>query len=771
MGKNNRQRRKEKLKRNAKKRTVKKNKRKLKNNDGFVVTQIENPFVGISLDDRKKIISEVQEAALDQYTNALSELEKISKECNPLLLLSFLSNYYLMGGVSENGISSFQKEEQVNQADIELFQAIVLQQDPKYIKFDIPTRPEINQNLVDTLGKLSTASHHKNMKAEFLDLGEKENAVKLVQEFVKAHTQTVRNWGSFDQVKTISGELYSVFDTLLLAEYGFESSDVIELFDYLIKIVEDRASHRFQNLQNLAKIKDKKHLIEKYLKLIGNDIKQEEITDYLNKVPKEDVFFHILAHYDLLLLENYVFELDDIVTDTDIDIDRVKEIIKQFSYSFGGLKGFKSEYLFLGNPIWTKPIILLGEKSIFCPIPQLFFSFIIKAFDSLIEKIDAEKLSGVKADYLEKKVEEIVKRRFPETNTIQSLKWKHDGKEFETDLITFIDSYAIIFEVKSGKITDEALRGAEERLKRKVNELLVEPNIQSKRLKDKLEFLIENPGHEDKIRDKLPVDLNKIKKVLRVSVALEYFASLQSNVMELETTGWIPSDYTPCPTMNISDFETLFDIFDHPVQIINYLEQREEIEGKIKYQGDELDLIGVYLDTHFNFSGIDPNMLLNISHMSTKLDHYYQAKEAGVSLEKPKPKMNRYFEKVIEQVESREIEGWTQIGSIIYRLFPEDQTKIINLLNKLKGNVRKNWMKPGHENILVYIPPLSSKYAFSFVVFCDENKEKRHDFLDEAIVEGLKADHVEHCLGIGINIDRNDLPYTLIGVAHKDENI
>lgn len=771
MGKNNRQRRKAKLKRKEQKRALKNNKRKLKNNDGFVIHQIPNPFSDISAEDRKRIIAEIQKSGLEQYKNSLSELEKISKEHNPLQLLSFVSNYYLMAGVGEEGVLPFQKDEQIHQADIELFQAIVLQQNPKQIKFDNPPGPGVNQSLVDTLSKLSTASHHKNMQADFLDLGEQEGASKMVQEYIKAHTQTVRNWGSFNQVKTISGELYRTFDPLFLAEYGFESSDVIELFNYFIKKVEDRASDRFQNLKSLAKIKDKKDLIEQYLILIDNlNTQKKEMSDYLNKFSKKDVLFHILAHYDLYLLEHYIFELDETAIDTDIDIERIVAIIKQFSYSFGGLEGFNTEYLFLGNPIWTKPIISLGGKSIFCPIPQLFFSFIIRAFDNLIEKIDAKKLSDVKADYLESKVEEIVKRRFPRTNTKQSLKWKFDEKEYETDLITFIDSYAIIFEAKSGKITDEALRGAESRLKRKVNELLVEPNIQSKRLKDKLEFLIENPDHVDEIRKKLPVDLNKITKVLRVSVTLEYFASLQSNIMELEKTGWIPDDYEPCPTMNIADFETLFDIFDHPVQIINYLEQREEIEGKIKYKGDELDLIGVYLDTHFNFSDIDPNMSLTISGMSEKIDQYYQAKEVGLTPEKPKPKMNKYFEKVIEQVESRKIDGWTQIGSIIYRLFPEDQNKIINLLNKLKKNVRKSWMKPGHENTIVYVPPLSSKYAFSFVIFCDENKEKRQDFLEEAIANGLEAEHVEHCLGIGINIDRNDLPYALIGVANKDEN-
>ena len=108
---------------------------------------------------------------------------------------------------------------------------------------------------------------------------------------------------------------------------------------------------------------------------------------------------------------------------------------------------------------------------------------------------------------MEEKVVEIIKRRFPESNTVSGVKWKFKGTEYETDLITFLDSHALIVEAKSGKISDPALRGAPARLKKHIEEILVAPNIQSKRLKEKLEELIDNPEMLDELRKKLPVDL------------------------------------------------------------------------------------------------------------------------------------------------------------------------------------------------------------------------------------------------------------------------
>lgn len=570
-------------------------------------------------------------------------------------------------------------------------------------------------------------------------------------------------------------------DDFLLEKYKFTASNLIDFFNYLVKLTEKRNTITFNIFRELKKIEKINDLVYKYHEFINsNKSEAEGLINLLNNnniSNQEEVLMITYSYHTVKYLpNNYIFNYLEMAKDLKIDENIIESIVENFLYIFGDLKDFKTEHIFLANPIWTKPIILISENEFFCPMPQLFFSFILKSFDNLIENVPNNKLSETKADYLEYKIEEIVKTKFPDENTIKSLKWRafEDGKEkeFETDLITFIDNYVIIFEAKSGRIDESSLRGATKRLERDIKNLLIAPNIQSKKLKEKLEYLINNPHVKDELRKILPMDLNKINKVLRVSVTLEYFASLQSNIYELKETGWIPENYSPCPTMNISDFETLFDIFETPTQIINYLEVREELEATIRYEGDELDLIAVYMENHLNLADINPEMFLRIRGMSKKIDDYYQLKEHNPKIEKPKPKMNKYFEKVLTQIEKRKPDGWVQLGSIIYRLYlyPDDQLKIVNFLKKIKNNVRKNWRIKGHHNIINYVPPQSSNYAFTFVVFCDKNKEKRHEFLDEAIAIGLEAEHVEYCIGIGINIDRNDMPYTIIAMSQKEDN-
>ena len=481
--------------------------------------------------------------------------------------------------------------------------------------------------------------------------------------------------------------------------------------------------------------------------------------------PVKSIFKALWSYYDLRLYENFIFYPNNIGNALGISEHIVSAILDRFSYQIGDLTEFNTEHIFLANPIWDKPVIKLTEKSYFCPIPQLLFSFVLKSFDKIIEELDKKTLHDRRANYLEEKVEEIIKRRFPEANIVKGIKWKQGDTEYETDLITFIDSYVIVVEAKSGKITDSARRGSKDRLKKYITDILVEPNVQSKRLRDKLLKLIENPSLVDELREKLPVGLDKIHKVLRISVTLENFASLQANISSLESTGWIPKDFEPCPTMNLANFETIFDVLEHPVQIIHYLERRAEMEGSMKYFGDELDLLGWYISTLFNFGNLqEENAQLLISGMSSPLDKYFESKDHGVVLPKPKPKMSTLFAGILEQLEQRHSHRWTEMGIILHRFSPDDQNKIIRKIKVLEKIVQSSWMIEGHNNVLVYNPPRSSEYALCYVLCKNGNYERRYEFVDNAAQHGLKPDHVKLCLIIVKNMD-SDFIYDLIGLV------
>lgn len=766
MGRNNRQRRAKKQAQNKKRQKIRNKKDYKDKSIGPVFQVMPNPLAGLSDKERKQVIKEIADNSERVYQESLSKIKEIFSKYDPFILLSILASYGLTVPVGDKGITRKDSEFTIKQAHIELCQAFSLQIRPSDLKGE-PFGPDVVQVLWDALPDLLEAYSNRKL-AELNDhASDDEKAVKYIQQSIRANTQMVRNWGYFSQVINISREIYEPFNKQLKDKLGFTGSEIFELFKYLINEIEGRNSRRYQELAQLYQIKDKKQLVIKYYELIGQ--KKEDAKSFIDgvgidSIGRKKLFFMLMSHYDLRLPDNYTFNLEEIINSTRIEEPVAKKILEEFSYSLGDLEEYETEYIYLSNPVWLQPLIRLGKDKYFCAIPQLFFSFVMPSLERLIENVDKKELSERRACYLENKVSEIIRRRFPKSNTVSGIKWMYDGAEYETDLITFIDSHALIVEAKSGKITEPALRGAPDRLKRHVKEILVDPNIQSKRFKERLLELIANPGIDDDLRDRLPVDINTIQKVIRVSVSLDDFAMLQANVSQLKATGWLPDNFEPCPTMNLADFETLFDFLNHPVQIIHYLERRQELEREVGFMGDELDLMGLYIDTLFNVGHVEPGVDFIISEMSAPLDAYYNSRDAGIDIPKPKPKISPLFSEIFNQLEQRMTPRWTEIGVFLNRFSPDDQYKLTKMITKLKNNVQKNWHLEGHKNMAVFVPPKASEYALVYLVYNNNNAHRRNEFIDVAARYGLEPEHVRQCLVIARNIDKEDFVYHFIGL-------
>ncbi len=65
----------------------------------------------------------------------------------------------------------------------------------------------------------------------------------------------------------------------------------------------------------------------------------------------------------------------------------VKASLGNFSLSYGDLSEFEFDHLFLGNPVWEKPLVLDRNGNFRCYMPQLFFGFSFHILDSILANI------------------------------------------------------------------------------------------------------------------------------------------------------------------------------------------------------------------------------------------------------------------------------------------------------------------------------------------------------------------------------------------------
>lgn len=732
----------------------------------FRMDTLTNPFAHLNQAEREEMAQRIEVNNEKLYQDSLQRAKEIIQLYDPLILISSLAFYELTTSVGNKGVQTKDSNYKIYQPHIEILQGLILQNSPDNLK-KLPLRSDIAQDIRDSLTNLMSAHSFRGMSQTTESRDLQEGEIKLLQQWVRSHTEMVRNWGYFSQVERISQEIYECFDDSLLQVCGFKASSVIKLFKALLNEMESASQNRFQDISKLYRIKNKTQFIIKYHELINQS--EEQAKEFIQAsdikaISHKQLFFMALSHYDLRLPENYKFTSDNLATKLGLSNAEVTRILDKFSYKVGDLESYKTEHIFLSNPTWLRPIIKLDSKKYFCALPQVFFSFIFPSLDRLFEDIDKEKLSKRKADYLENKISEVVKRRFPDSNTVSGIKWKIGNAQYETDLLTVIDSHILIVEAKSGRVTEPARRGAPSRLRKNIEDLIISPNVQSKRLKERLEELISNPEINDDLRDQLPVDLSNIHQIIRVSVSLENLSSIQANMARWRKVGWLPDDFEPCPTITLADFETLFDFLEHSVQIIHYLQRRQELEESLNYVGDELDLMGLYIETLFNLGECEAEENLIISEMSFPLDRYYNSKDAGVEIPKPKPKISPLFSRIFNQLESRLTPRWTEIGVILNMFSPYDQQRLTKMIWKIERTVRKYWKEEDHKNTAVIVPSKPSQYALCYIIFNNHNESERDSYVQHSAALAFENEHVTRCLVIAKNMDKNDLAYHFIGL-------
>lgn len=772
MGKKNRQRRRSKLQRTQKK--TKQQILALRQRAQSSTTHaprldvLPNPFFGMSSDDMAAARVEMATNANTAYVESLARIKELLSQADPKLMISMLASRHLWAGVTDAGVATPNlTSTSISQAHVEYFQALALSI-PAESQSLMPIRPEHYQILVDSLAELFQTQAYRGI--DQVNDDEAQNELLFVQHLVRTHTRVVRNWGYHKQVKRIAKDIYDIFDAQDDDVIRYAPSDVIRLFTYLLDAAEDRATQRMISMRDVCKAETTEDLLTRYYSLIGQPVEtRQEFEKYLDQMglTMDEQKNVLMTHSDLIYYKNHSFNPSDIATELKLDPSLVTAIFDDFAMVEGELSSYEIEHFHLNNPVWMKPIIRVNSDDYFCALPQTYFSNIFPAIDRVFKPILGQRLSVRRASYLEDALADIVETRFQEGELQRGLQWYDNGRQYETDLVLFVDTYAVVIEAKSGSVSQSALRGAPDRMRRHIQELMIAPNEQSMRFKSKLLRMQLGTEVDDQLSAALAVPVTSLTQIVRVSVTLDDFATVQANLKALEPTGWIPDDYEPCPTMCLADFETLFDLLENPVNIIHYLHTRQEIEQRLAYQGDELDLIGFYLDTLFDIGNLEDNATLILSGQSAPLDKYYTSQDANVEIRKPAPRMSSLFKKILRQIRSRKFAGWMETSVILCRFSPELQSGLERDIRQCVRNVRRQPLADNLHNQIVILPGEHSTHALCISIHSERNAHLRDQYFNAACQHGFEPEHVQRSIVICINCDEPSHVYDRIAVVPR----
>nr|WP_319372524.1 hypothetical protein [uncultured Methanobacterium sp.] len=337
--------------------------------------------------------------------------------------------------------------------------------------------------------------------------------------------------------------------------------------------------------------------------------------------------------------------------------------------------------------------------------------------------------------------------------------------EGENDLLVLIDSYAIIVEAKSGKISDSARRGSFKRLQREIKKLIVEPSKQAMKFAEYIENNKNKVEFTNKNDEKICVDFSKIKNILTLGITFDLFAYLASKIPLLAEIGLTKGDVILTPNMSLADLEIFFDLLETDSEKIHYLIKRYHLEKEINYVADELDLLAFYLQTGFNFGDTDFNStFVQLYGVSEEiLDSYLVTKHLEEQNPKPLPSRTQWWQDIIGKIDDLKPLGSMEVSLPLLNVSYEDQKAFEKKVKEVKSIVEKEWKQKNHTNyVSFYNKPaeeLIIGYCYNNISIAERDKMMSLISRNEMEKFGITKSTI-----IGIDVYNKIYPYGSIGI-------
>jgi hypothetical protein len=723
--------------------------------------------------DHEAFKSAVMDAARERVAGlgaAFSGLQQIFREHHAEGVLATMACYALQRGIDQAGVVRAAAKG-LEQHHIELLQAIMLTVPGEELGWR-PSMPQVIQRIWDELPPLSeTFLAQRLLAGENVD--PQERTVLSLQERIRLHTQGVRNWGYFGEVVSISQELYGPADKALSDRLGFGGTDVILVARSLVTEFEQRMGRHFNVLKRVVAGGTAKAMVENYYKacpdLRGSAADLDEIIG-AGATP-ENMLAMIMAHLDLRLPGVVTYRPEDLTDRSGLSSDRIRAVLQSLALKPGALATTKPEHLFLANPIWLAPAIEVRDGFL-VPMPQAIFSHIHGIMRRLAEEAGAtDALDRARNRYLEDTLEKTLRSALPGASVAANLSWKLGDQQFETDALAVLDRTVVIAEAKAHRLTPQGLRGAPDRVRRHIRDLIVDPSIQSQRLASLIEDARKGDAAADAVVRPLGINPTKADKVIRISVSLDDFSVLSSAEGDLREAGWVEDQIDLAPMINIADLKVIGDILDGPIEFLHYLAERGPFQKAYDLFGDELDFLGLYLGTGFAIGKLPENTRFAPSGMSKAIDRYYDAKDAGIAVTKPRMQLAPYFRSLLARLAETRQDGWTSVGMhVLGAASPDEQKEVVRRLNKARGEVRRRTAKREGGAVFTIVPGAERKASVAFYVHSHADAEALRRGMMAAADEAFSGSRSDDCVVIGRHIDDWDRPYQAVALVGRRED-
>lgn len=533
-------------------------------------------------------------------------------------------------------------------------------------------------------------------------------------------------------------EVYGKLDEYYNSKVGFTIDEAIEYCFLIGKIIKDAFNRKViqvldEHSNELGQITTDDFLI--YYNVNDGTIDPKK-GSVLKKVIEECVS------------ELFVLDVNEAKTHG-VDVDKFQKFLDVISCEFGEqFPGFTEPID--DNLFHLKPIIHIQESVYLCPLTEILASNLPLIFDTIISKEKQTKIwhkyEKAKSKFVEEKVSFCLSRIFPEKHILQNLVYQHEGKIYEIDTMVYYDNKIILFESKSGHVTNEAKRGSIKELKSSLYKITEHAYKQGKRVKEYVQNT-DLPTFLDK-KNRQSIQIQKDHKIdfLVVNVTLEGLAVLATNLTKLRALDLFNGEYPW--SVSVFHLDTITQLIPSPSIFIHYIEQRLFTQDQeVFFTLDEITLLGLYLEIgiiHQLKQNEMPRPIMFFMEWRKPIDDYFEKNE-----NKPEIQRNPTILKLVDFLERTASIGFTEVTSILLNM-SSDITELIekNMDDAIKRAREKNYSTDF--SIVAPNPGLGISFMTS------DKLEGLHDKLFHYCRLKKYDQKIDRWIGIGKNINDNE---------------
>jgi len=399
------------------------------------------------------------------------------------------------------------------------------------------------------------------------------------------------------QIEQLINDVFQKFEKHFFNTYGFTPKDalnfgkqIIERYDNLVRKRKEETLKSKEKMRKELEQSKKGEEIRKMFKESYATMNDEEIL--------EIYFAFIFFFYPQ---EIFLFTIEDFCKEENIkSIDNFKNYLKTLSCKFGENNEYDS--VLDDNIILTRPIINLDDRYYFSPSFLDLTGRLPLILETLLEpeKLNQTKLwqkyqKNVKSKFTEDKTCEFLSRIIPNDLINRNLSYSYMGKEREADVLFKYDNKIFIVEIKSGRFSQAAQRGALKRLQSDLKKLIEEAYEQSKVAENYIKST-EKAIFKNKKNEEIIINFDKtMDSFILINVTLEPLMALSTGLKKLQSLGLFQENEYPW-SVNLFELDVITNHIESPGAFIHFLESRLKALDKDAFFGlDELDFLAYYL--------------------------------------------------------------------------------------------------------------------------------------------------------------------------------